>query len=422
MVRQGATERPFRRRESHQGSMRVESSQSRAPIRPAARVAGVRYAVRDVVVRAEKLRARGRRMLYLNIGDPNPFGFSPPAHMIQAVREAMDRNLNGYAPSDGIPEALEAIGREAGRKGLQSRVFAWIGNGCSEVIDMALTALVDRGENVLTPAPGYPLYTALLSRLEAVNRPYRLDEENGWQPDLRDIESKIDDKTRAIVVINPNNPTGSVSGRDVLEGIVELARERNLLVIADEIYDRLLLDGGEHVALGSIDPRASVLTLGGLSKNWVVPGFRIGWGILTGEPERLAAYQGAVQQLGRARLSANHPEQYAIAPALDGDQSHLGAMREEIRVRRDVAMEILNGSRNIRCVPPAGAFYAFPRLLSAENDAEWCNALMDETGVVVVPGSGFGSVDGGSHFRLVLLPGRDVIEEASRAIVRFADR
>jgi alanine-synthesizing transaminase len=360
-------------------------------------------------------------MLYLNIGDPNPFGFEPPKALIEAVKAAMDRNLNGYAPSDGIPEALDAIGKEADRKSVVSRVYTWIGSGCSEVIDMALTALVDRGESVLTPSPGYPLYTALLSRLEAVNQPYALDEASGWQPDLEDIRSKITEKTRAIVVINPNNPTGSVARREILAGIVALAKEHNLLVIADEIYDRLVLSDSEHVALGSLDPNASVLTLGGLSKNWIVPGFRIGWGILSGVSEKLAAYKNAIQQLGRARLSANHPEQYGIAPALLGDQSHLTTICKELRERTALASRILNSTSTIRCVEPEGAFYAFPRLLHAKDDSRFCSDLMEATGVVVVPGSGFGQAANTQHFRVVLLPDRAQLTEALETVVSFAE-
>ncbi|HMS16909.1 MAG TPA: aminotransferase class I/II-fold pyridoxal phosphate-dependent enzyme [Planctomycetota bacterium] len=398
------------------------ANKSEQVLLPAVRTRDIRYAVRDVVVQAERLRALGRRMLYLNIGDPNPFGFEPPKPIINAVKAAMDRNDNGYAPSDGIPEALAAIAVEATRKGVSSSVYTWIGNGCSEVIDMALTALVDRGQNVLTPSPGYPLYTALLSKLEAENRPYALDESKGWQPDLKDIERQIDAQTRAIVVINPNNPTGSLARRDVLKGIVALAKAHNLLVIADEIYDRLILSDEDHVALGSLDPEASVLTLGGLSKNWLVPGFRIGWGVLSGEAGRLALYKGAVQQLGRARLSANHPEQYGIAPALLGDQSHLVKIRAELRARTALTMGILDGSRTIRCVPPEGAFYAFPQLTGVADDKLFCSQLMEETGVVVVPGSGFGQKEGTQHFRIVLLPERSVLEEALHAIVAYADR
>jgi len=391
-------------------------------IPPARRVRDVKYAVRDVVVLAQELAREGRRMLYLNIGDPNPFGFHPPVHMIAAVKDAMDANLNGYAPSDGVDSALDAILGEARRKGIGSPVHAWTGSGASEVIDMALTALVNPGETVLTPSPGYPLYTALLAKLEVENRPYYLDEDAGWQPDVDDIAKKIDEKTRAIVVINPNNPTGSVASRDRLHAIVDLAVEHDLVVFADEIYDRLLFDGREEIALGALREDATVLTLGGLSKNWVVPGFRIGWGVLSGDADRLSDYVEAIQQLARARLSANHPEQHGIPAALEGDQSHLAEMIEELAARRDLAMERLNAIPGMSCVAPEGAFYAFPRLDVDVDDAAWCADLMRETGVVVVPGSGFGQRPGTRHFRIVLLPDREVLAEACDGIATFMRR
>jgi alanine-synthesizing transaminase len=392
------------------------------PIAPAKRVANVRYAVRDVAVLADKLRREGRRMLYLNIGDPNPFGFRAPEHLLTAVRQAMESNRNGYAPSDGIDEALAAIRRDATARGIGPIVHAWVGNGCSEVIDMALSALVDPGDNVLTPSPGYPLYTALLAKLGADNRAYHLDEDKGWQPDTEDIARLIDARTRAIVLINPNNPTGSVATRETLAKVVELAIAHNLVIFADEIYDRLLFDDVTHVPLGSIDPRACVLSLCGLSKNWVLPGFRIGWGVLSGPEEQLRDYIGAIGQLARARLSANHPEQYAIAPALDGPQDHLVELIPQLVARRDAAMDALAQIPDITCVKPQGAFYAFPRIHRPIEDAVWCRELMQESAVVTVPGSGFGQREGTQHFRIVLLPQVSEIHEACAAIGRFMSR
>lgn len=388
-------------------------------MRAARRVAGVRYAVRDVVVQAEKLRKTGRRMFYLNIGDPNPFGFRPPEHLITAVEKAMRANLNGYAPSEGIPEALQAIEADAQARGISSICHTWIGSGCSEVIDMALTALCDPGDNILVPSPGYPLYTALAAKLGIEARAYHLDEARGWQPDVADMAAHCDARTRAVVVINPNNPTGSLTDADTLRDIVRLSVERELVVFADEIYDRLLFDGCRHTPLGSLDPEASVLTLGGLSKNWLAPGFRIGWGVVSGDAQRLQPWLEAVRQLGRARLSANHPEQYGIAPCLNGSQAHLTDLMAGLTVRRDLAMKRLNAIPGISCVVPRGAFYAFARLHAVDSDARWCSELMQATGVVVVPGSGFGQKAGTQHFRIVLLPQPEVIEEACDAIAGF---
>ncbi len=392
------------------------------PVRAAQRVAGVRYAVRDVVVQAERLRKGGMRMLYLNIGDPNQFGFKPPEHLISAVEGAMRSNRNGYAPSEGIPEALQAIEADANARGISNICHTWVGNGCSEVIDMALTALCDPGENILVPSPGYPLYTALAAKLGIEARPYQLDEANGWQPDVADMAAHCDANTRAVVVINPNNPTGSLASAAALRSVMRVAVERDLVVFADEIYDRLLFDGCKHTPLGSIDPNASVLTLGGLSKNWLAPGFRIGWGVVSGDAQRLQPWLEAVRQLGRARLSANHPEQYGIAPCLQGSQEHLTQMLVELTARRDLAMQRLNAIPGISCVVPSGAFYAFARLHTVDNDAQWCSDLMQETGVVVVPGSGFGQRPGTQHFRIVLLPSCEILAEACDAIAAFAQR
>jgi alanine-synthesizing transaminase len=399
--------------------MPIRPSAAPARLRPAARVRHVRYAVRDVVVLADRLRREGRRMLDLNIGDPNPFGFRPPEAMVEAVARAMRENRNGYAPSDGVEEALDSIRRDAGSRGIGSIVHTWIGSGCSEVIEMALSALVDPGENVLVPSPGYPLYTALLAKLEAEARPYFLDESAGWAPDPSDIAARIDARTRAIVVINPNNPTGSVADAATLRRVVDLAVEHDLVVFADEIYDRQIFGGAAHVPLGSLRPDATVLTLNGLSKNWIVPGWRIGWGILTGVAERLADYVEAIRQLGRARLSANHPEQAAIPVALAGPQDHLVAMNRELAARAALATRLLDEVGGLSCVAPRGAFYAFPRLHLDVPDDVFCRELMMETGVVVVPGSGFGQRPGTRHFRVVLLPPPDVLEEACRAIARF---
>ena len=391
------------------------------PIRPADRVRDIRYAVRDVVQLATELEATGREMFYLNIGDPNIFDFETPPHIRGAAARAIENNMNGYGASDGVEEALVAIRAEAEGKGIRSVRHAWIGNGCSEVIDMALTALANRGENVLVPSPGYPLYSALLTKLEVEAREYYLDEDAGWQPDPDDIAARIDDKTRAIVVINPNNPTGSLASRETLERVIALAEEHNLVVFADEIYDRLIFDDAEHVPMGSISETATIISLGGLSKNYVAPGWRIGWGVLSGVEENIADFRAGIQQLGRARLSANHPEQFSIKPALEGDQSHIASMIERLTERRDLMMEQISSVDGISCVPPQGAFYAFPRLADGVDDARWARDLMEETGVVVVHGSGFGQKPGTSHFRIVLLPPPEILGEACRRIAAFTN-
>ncbi|MEI7813022.1 MAG: aminotransferase class I/II-fold pyridoxal phosphate-dependent enzyme, partial [Ignavibacteria bacterium] len=331
-------------------------------IKPAQRTENITYAVRDIIVVADEVAKSGKEMLYLNIGDPNLFDFQPPRHIIENTYQAMLNNMNGYSPSSGVKEAVQAIEREADRKGIDNVQDIFVTTGAGEAIEFALTALVNEGENVLTPTPGYPLYTAVGSKLQIIENPYYLDENNGWQPDIEDIKSKINDKTKAIIIINPNNPTGSLYTPDILRQITDLALERNLVILADEIYDKLLYDGKKHISIGSLNKDVSVVTFGGLSKNYMVPGFRIGWGIVSGRRECLTDYIDAINKLLRARLSANHPEQYAIRPALEGDQSHLAENIKKLTVRRDITVERLNAIPGISCVKPEGAFYAFPKI------------------------------------------------------------
>ena len=391
-------------------------------IRPAVRTKNITYAVRDIVVLANEVAKTGKEMLYLNIGDPNLFDFAPPKHMVEATYKAMLSNFNGYSPSSGIKPALDSIAKEADRKNIKKVQDIFVTTGASEAIDICLTALVNEGENVLTPTPGYPLYTAIASKLQNMENPYYLNEENGWQPDLDDIRSKINDKTRAIIIINPNNPTGSNCSVDTLKELIKIAKDNNLVIFADEIYDKLLFEGEKHTSIASLDSEAPMVTFGGLSKNYMVPGFRIGWGIVSGDRAVLKDYIEAINKLLRARLSANHPEQYAIPTALDGDQSHLVTANQKLTSRRDMTVEMLNAIPGISCVKPEGAFYAFPRLHINTPDNIFVAELIRETGVVVVPGSGFGQVPGTNHFRVVFLPPEDVLMKAYNNIARFTEK
>ena len=386
---------------------------------PARRTENITYAVRDVIVLADQVARQGREMTYLNIGDPNKFGFETPPEIIEAVYRAMRDNLNGYAPSSGIEEAREAISRSARSKGISGIRDIFVTTGASEAIDICLTALLNQGENVLIPCPGYPLYSASINKLSGEPRPYYLDEENDWQPDINDIAAKIDEQTRAIVIINPNNPNGSIYREDVLRRIVELALEHDLVIFSDEIYDSLILEGGEHIATASLSEEAPVITLNGLSKNYLAPGFRIGWGIVSGRQDALQDYLEAINKLLRARLSANHPIQWAIKVALEGKQDHLVEVRKRLTRQRDITMEMLNAIPGITCVKPEGAFYAFPRLEISGSDERFAQELIKETGVVVVPGSGFGQKPGTKHFRVVYLAPEEVLERAYHAIAGF---
>jgi len=388
-------------------------------ITPAKRTKNITYAVRDIVVLANEIAKSGKEMLYLNIGDPNIYDFEPPKHLVEATYKAMLENKNGYAPSSGIKEAVEAIEREAERKGITNVHDIFVTTGASEAIDICLTALVNKGENVLTPTPGYPLYTAIESKLEMISNPYYLDEENGWTPDIDDIKSKINDKSKAIILINPNNPTGTLYTHESLLQIIDLALESDLVIFADEIYDKLLFDGKEHVSIASLNKDVSCITFGGLSKNYMVPGFRIGWGIVSGRKEVLTDYIEAMNKILRARLSANHPEQYGIKPSLEGEQSNLIEAKEKLTLRRDMTVEMLNAIPGISCVKPEGAFYAFPQLHMNQPDNHFVAELIKETGVIVVPGSGFGQVPGTQHFRVVFLPNEQILEKAYKAIGDF---
>ncbi len=391
-------------------------------IKPAVRTENITYAVRDIIVLANEVAKTGKEMLYLNIGDPNLYDFEPPRALVEATYKAMLENKNGYSPSSGIKPALDSIEREAERKGIKNIQDIFVTTGASEAIELALTALVNDGENVLTPTPGYPLYTAISSKLQMMENPYYLDEENGWQPDIEDIKSKINDKTKAIIIINPNNPTGSIASYDTLKELVDLAVENDLVIFADEIYDKLLFDDNKLVSIASINPDASVITFGGLSKNYMVPGFRIGWGIVSGQKAVLEDYIEAINKMLRARLSANHPEQYGIPPALEGDQSHLALALEKLTRRRNMTVEMLNAVPGISCVKPEGSFYAFPKIDINGKDNHFVSELIKATGVVVVPGSGFGQKPGTKHFRVVFLPQDDVLEKAYKNIGEFFEQ
>ncbi|MGH9510551.1 MAG: aminotransferase class I/II-fold pyridoxal phosphate-dependent enzyme [Terriglobales bacterium] len=384
-------------------------------IAAASRLDNVRYAIRDLARVADEVVQQGHKVLPLNVGDPLNFDFETPAHMIEAVHKAMRDGKNGYAPSPGIPEALEAIRGEAARKGITSVQDVFVTSGASEAVDVCLTALLNPGEDILTPCPDYPLYSAVLCKLEIGLNTYFLNEEDAWQPELDDIERRITPRTRGIVVINPNNPTGSVCSRKMLEQIAEIAREHNLVILSDEIYDKLMLDD-EHISMAAVAPDLPVVTFGGLSKNYLAPGWRVGWGIVSGDASAVRPYIEGVHRLLRARLSANHPEQYAIRVALTGSQEHLIGVCEKLRTRRDLTVKSCNAIPGMSCVAPRGAFYAFPRIEIPEDDEAFVKELIRKKYVMVVHGSGFGQKPGTKHFRIVFLPDEATLTKAYAAI------
>jgi len=391
-------------------------------IAPCQRMENVRYAIRDMAVLADGLTRQGHKILPLHVGDPLSFDFATPPHMIEAVSKAMRDGKNGYAASHGISEAVEAIRGEATRKGIRNVQSIFVTQGVGEAVDLCLTVLLNPGENVLTPRPDYPLYSAVLAKLDIPLNLYDLNEDDAWQPDVEDIRKKITPKTRGIVLINPNNPTGALYSRKMLESIADVAREHNLIVFADEIYDKLILDDGEkHVAFAEVAPDVPCITFGGISKNYLAPGWRIGWGIASGDPAGLANYIEAVHKLLRSRLSASQPMQWAIKPALDGPQDHLPGVLAKMRSRRDVTMQWCQSNPRVSCVSPRGAFYAFPRLDIPEGDDVFCKELLMQKHVLTVHGSGFGQRPGTQHFRIVFLPNEEILSKAFAAISEFME-
>ena len=385
----------------------------------AQRLENVRYAIRDLACAADEVAKKGHKILPLNIGDPLNFDFQTPAHLIEAVYKAMKDGKNGYAPSPGIKEALDAIRAEAERKGITSVQDVFVTSGVSETVDICLSALLNPGDNLLTPSPDYPLYSAVLAKLGIELNTYSLNEDDGWQPDLIDVHKKIGPRTRGIVLINPNNPTGAVCSRRMLEAIAELARRNNLIIFADEIYDKLILDDDPHISLASVAPDVPIVTFGGLSKNYLAPGWRIGWGMVSGDAAAVKPYVEGIGRLLRSRLCANHPEQYAIKAALEGPQDHLKEVAGKLRARRDLTVKWCGSTPRVSCVSPKGAFYAFPRLDIPEGDDVFVKELLVQKYVLVVNGSGFGQKKGTKHFRIVFLPDEQTLTTAYAGIASF---
>jgi alanine-synthesizing transaminase len=398
------------------------SAATYAPIRIAKRIEGVTYAVRDVVLLARQAHEAGKKIISLNIGDPCQFDFRTPEPVVEAIVRALRDNKTSYSASEGIPEALEAIRRDAEeRKGIHGVQGVFVGHGASEPIELLLNAILEPGEAVLLPNPCYPLYSAVLAKTSARAIYYNLDESNGWQPDVDHIRSVVTPDTRALVLINPNNPTGSVADRACLEALLEIAARHQLVVLSDEIYDRMLIDPETaYVSTAALRDDVPVATFAGLSKVWLGPGLRIGWSILSGPREVVAPLVEAMGRLVRARVSPNHPNQWAIKPALEGPNPHIAEVAAKLRRRRDLTVERFNAIPGWSCVPPRGAFYAFPRFsLGDLKDTELVRDLILDYGVVAVHGSGFGEGDF-NHVRVVFLPQEEVLEEAYGYIAEYS--
>ena len=397
-------------------------TKSATEVLAASRMAKVRYAIRDLAVVADEVAREGHKILYLNIGDPCKFDFPTPPHMIDAVHKAMRDGHNSYGESLGIKPAVDAIRRQAEANGFKDIQSIFVGYGSGEVIDSCLTALLNPGDNVLTPSPEYPLYGAVLAKLDAAPNAYDLDESNGWEPDLADLERKINPRTKAILLINPSNPTGAVMSRKTLEHVLELSRRHNLLILADEIYDKLIFDPEEkHISIATLAQDVPIITFNGLSKAYLVPGWRIGWAIATGPRESLHHYLEAVHRLLRARLSAPHPFQHAISHALEGPQDHIPVMLEKLRRRAQITVDWAKRTPRVNLVAPKGAFYAHPSLDIPEDDLTFVTDLLKQKHVLVVHGSGFGQKPGTRHMRIVFLPQDEVLNAAYEKITDFME-
>ncbi|KMN81941.1 pyridoxal phosphate-dependent aminotransferase [Chromobacterium alkanivorans] len=398
------------------------------PVHKSQKLANVCYDIRGPVLEhAKKMEDEGHRIIKLNIGNPAPFGFFAPDEIIEDVIVNLP-SASGYSDSKGLFAARKAIMHYAQQKQLPNVGMddIIVGNGVSELIVMAMQALLDNGDEVLVPAPDYPLWTAGVSLAGGKAVHYLCDEEQGWFPSIDDIRAKITPSTRAIVVINPNNPTGAVYPPALLKQIVEVARQHQLIIYADEIYDKVLYDEVKHTSIASLAPDLFVVTFNGLSKNYRACGYRAGWMILSGEKKHAKDYIEGLNMLASMRLCANVPAQFAIQTALGGYQSidDLVAPGGRLARQRDLAHKLLTDIPGVSCVKPQGALYLFPKLdpkvYPIGDDQQFILELLQEEKVLLVQGSGFNWI-APDHFRVVFLPNSDDLVEAIGRIARFLE-
>ena len=386
----------------------------------------VLYDVRGPVVEeADRMIAAGQSVLKLNIGNPAPFGFNAPEEVIHDMAMNL-RESQGYSDSRGIWGARKAIMQYAQLRGIPDVRMEdiYTGNGVSELINLCMSALLDDGDEILIPAPDYPLWTACATL--AGGRPvhYLCDEESDWVPDLQDMEKKITDKTKAMVIINPNNPTGAVYPKDVLERIAEIARRHQLILFSDEIYDRLLMDGYTHTSIASLAPDLFCITFSGLSKSHMIAGYRVGWMILSGNKAIAKDYIEGIKMLSSMRLCSNVPAQSIVQTALGGHQSVRSYVSPEGRVtkQRDFIYDAINAIPGLSVVKPKAAFYCFPKMdkerFHIHDDMKFAYDLLRQEHVLIVQGTGFNWPEP-DHFRIVYLPMMTTLKEAAGKMARF---
>ncbi len=398
------------------------------PILKSEKLNNVCYDIRGPVLqRAREMEEDGQRIIKLNIGNPAAFGFEVPEEIQQDVIRNMSKAA-GYTDSKGLFEPRKAIMHYTQSKQINGVTVddIIIGNGVSELIVMAMQGLLNNGDEVLVPMPDYPLWTAAVNLASGTARHYLCDEATGWMPDLKDMEAKVTPNTRGIVVINPNNPTGALYPREILEGIIEIARRHNLVIFADEIYDKVLYDGNVHTSIASLADDILFVTFNGLSKNYRTCGYRAGWLILSGDKKSAKDYVEGLNMLASMRLCSNVPGQLAIQTALGGYQSIDDLVAPEGRLckQRDIAYEMLNAIPGVSCTKPQAAMYLFPKLdpkiYPIKDDQQFILDLLLEEKVLLVQGTGF-NWKTPDHFRVVFLPNVDDLAEAIRRISRFLE-
>ncbi|WP_129840779.1 pyridoxal phosphate-dependent aminotransferase [Streptomyces sp. RFCAC02] len=392
-----------------------------------AKLANVCYEIRGPVLEeAQRLEAAGHRILKLNTGNPAAFGFDCPPEILEDILRNV-ATAHGYGDAKGLLSARRAIMQHYQTRGIDLSVEdVYLGNGVSELIQMAMQALLDDGDEVLVPAPDYPLWTASVSLAGGTAVHYRCDEQADWMPDIADIERKITDRTKALVIINPNNPTGAVYDDDMLRQLADVARRHRLVLCSDEIYDRILYDGATHTSTAALAPDVLTLTFNGLSKNYRVAGFRCGWLAVCGPKEHATSYVEGLTILANMRLCANMPAQHAVAAALFGRQSieQLVLPGGRMREQRDVTYEMLSQIPGVSCVKPRGALYAFPRLdpkvYPIKDDRQMVLDLLRSEKIMIVHGTGFNWPEP-DHFRIVTLPSAVELKDAIERIGSFLD-
>jgi len=387
------------------------------------RAQNVEYAIRDVMIKAEEVRRSGRKIIPLNIGDPVKYGFDTPPHIKQALLKAVDNGSNFYSASEGLQELRSAIAAKENdvNDAHIDPANVVVTAGISEAIQFLMGAIVNPGDEILMPGPCYPPYQTYAKFFDGKAIAYRTIEEKGWMPDLHDLEAKISNRTKLIVLVNPNNPTGSLYSKSDLSKIIDLAAAHNLPVASDEIYDRIVYDGN-FTSVASIAKDVPVIGLNGFSKTYLMTGWRLGYLFIQDPDHKLKDVWEGIQRLARVRLCAATPVQLAGVEALKGPQNHIVEMVTELRRRRDYALEHINAIAGLEVTKPAGAFYLFPRIKTNprwKDDVEFTTSLLKETGVLTVGGSGFDRQFGKDHFRMVFLPPEQMLREALSALESF---